>query len=180
MFAVVARTNVPAAAVLPTLAASIRQVDPDLGTVDETTMTERISTSPVAALRRSAAWLVAGFAALALLLGVIGLYGVMAYLVSQRTREIGVRMALGARRESVVGLIVREAGALAAAGIAAGLLCAVGVASLMRNLLFATPPWDAPTLAAVTVVLAAAALLASYVPAMRAAGVNPTEALRAE
>jgi predicted permease len=180
MFAVVARTNVPAAAVLSPLAASIRQLDPDLGTPDETTMTERISTSPVAALRRSAAWLVSGFAGVALLLGVTGLYGVLAYLVSQRTREIGVRMALGARRNSVVGLIVREAGALAAAGIAAGLLCAVGVASLMRNLLFATPPWDALTLSAVTVVLAAAALLASYVPARRAAGVNPTEALRAE
>jgi predicted permease len=180
IFAVVARTIVPPAAVLPALVASIRQLDQDLGTVDEATMIDRIGTSPIASLRRSAAWLVAGFAALALLLGVIGLYGVMAYLVSQRTREIGVRMALGAPRESVVGLIVREASGLAAAGIVAGLVCAVGVASLIRKLLFATPPWDVPTLAAVTAVLTVAALLASYVPAKRAAGVNPIEALRVE
>ena len=178
--ALVARTHVPAASVLPGLGASIRRLDADLGVLEETTMDERIVDSPAAYLRRSAAWLVAGFAALALLLGVVGLYGVMAYLVSQRTREIGVRMALGARRESVHRLIVWEAGALAAAGIVAGLLGAVGIATLLRPLLFATPPWHVPTLALVSVTLLAAALLASYVPARRAAGVDPIEALRAD
>ena len=121
-----------------------------------------------------------GFAALALLLGIIGLYGVIAYSVSQRTREIGVRMALGAQSGSVYQLILKEAGWLTIAGIVAGLLSSVGAAVLMRNMLFGTPPWDVPTLAAVAVVLAIAALLASYIPARRAASVNPVDALRAE
>jgi predicted permease len=178
--ALVARTLVPPESVLPALAASVRRLDADLGVVGETTIEARIADSPAAYLRRSAAWLVGGFAAVALVLGVVGLYGVMAYLVSQRTREIGVRMALGARRESVHRLIVREAGALAGAGIVAGLLGAVGIATLLRRLLFATPPWHVPTLVVVSATLAVAALLASYLPARRAAGVDPIEALRAE
>jgi ABC-type antimicrobial peptide transport system permease subunit len=117
---------------------------------------------------------------MALLLGVVGLYGVIAYSVSQRTKEIGVRMALGAQRSSVYQLILKEAGRLMAVGIAAGTVCSVIAASLMRRLLFGTAPWDAGTLAGVAAVLAASALLASYIPARRAASVNPVEALRAE
>jgi len=132
-------------------------------------MSERINNSPAAYLHRSSAWLVAGFAALALLLGGIGLYGVSAYSVSQRTREIGVRMALGAQPRSVYRLVLKEAAWLTGIGIVAGLLCSLGGASLMRKLLFGTPPWDVPTLAAVAVVLVISALLASYIPARRAA-----------
>ena len=117
---------------------------------------------------------------LALLLGVVGLYGVISYSVSQRTREIGVRMALGAERSSVSQLILREAIRLAVAGIATGLLCAVGVASMMRTLLFGVQSWDAATLATVAVVLGLSALVASYLPARRAAGVDPMVALRYE
>jgi ABC-type antimicrobial peptide transport system permease subunit len=123
---------------------------------------------------------VGGFAALAFLLGVVGLYGVIAYSVSQRTREIGVRMALGAQRGSVYKLVLREAGVLALLGVGLGLLCSVGAATLMRKLLFATAAWDATTLASVALLLVAAAMLASYIPAHRAASVNPVEALRAE
>jgi macrolide transport system ATP-binding/permease protein len=123
---------------------------------------------------------VGGFAAIALLLGVVGLYGVIAYSVSQRTREIGVRIALGAQRRSVYQLILKEAGGLAAAGIVIGLACSVGAASLIRKLLFGTPPWDIPTLVAVAIVLGMSALLASYIPARRAASLDPIEALRAE
>jgi ABC-type antimicrobial peptide transport system permease subunit len=104
----------------------------------------------------------------------------VAYSVSQRTREIGVRMALGAQPSSVYGLILREAAWLAAVGIAIGLACSIAAAALIRGLLFGVEPWDVPTLAAVAVVLGIAALGASYIPARRAALVDPVEALRAE
>ena len=137
--------------------------------------------SPTAYIHRSAAALVGGFAALALLLGVVGLYGVIAYSVSQRTREIGVRMALGAQRASVYQLILKEAGWLTGFGIAAGLACSVGAATLMRGLLFGVSSWDAVTLAAVAGLLATSSLLATLIfPAHRAAQVNPSEALRYE
>src|SRR5262249_38119514 len=109
-----------------------------------------------------------------------GLYGVVAYSVSQRTREIGVRMALGARRGSVYGLILKEAARLTAFGIGAGAFLAVLGASLMRDLLFGVRTWDLPTFGVVSLLLGISALLASYIPARRAASVNPTEALRSE
>ena len=112
-------------------------------------MTERVNNAPTVYLRRSSTWLVGGFAAVALLLGVVGLYGVIAYSVSQRTREIGVRIALGAQRGTVYRLILKEAGVLALAGIVIGIGCAILAASLMRKLLFGTPPWDITTLVCV-------------------------------
>jgi ABC-type antimicrobial peptide transport system permease subunit len=123
---------------------------------------------------------VGGFAAIALLLSLVGLYGVIAYSVSQRTKEIGVRMALGAQRSSVYQLILKEAGCLMVFGMLAGAVCSVITASMMRKLLFGTDPWDAETLAAVAAVLATSAMLASYIPARRAASVDPVEALRSE
>jgi macrolide transport system ATP-binding/permease protein len=117
---------------------------------------------------------------MAFVLSVVGLYGVIAYSVSQRTREIGVRMALGAQRSAVYALVMRQAAVLTAIGLTFGLACAVGASMLMKKLLFGVEAWDAATLFAVAVVLAAAALAASYLPAHRAASVNPTEALRAE
>ena len=143
-------------------------------------MNERIHNSETAYLHRSAAWLVGGFAALALLLSVVGLYGVIAYSVRQRTREIGVRMALGAQRARIYQLILQEAGRLIGIGVAAGLVGAVAAGMLMRSLLFGVRYWDLPTLAMVAVVLSVAALVATYIPARGAASVNPVEALRAE
>jgi predicted permease len=179
-FSLVVRTSQTEQSLFRTLIASIRQIDPDIVTSPGATMSEMIEDSPSAYLHRSSAWLVGGFAALALLMGVVGLYGVVAYSVSQRTREIGVRMALGAQRSTVYRLILKEAGWLTAVGIVVGLLCSLAAAALMRKLLFGIQSWDVPTLAAVAAVLAVAALVASYIPARRAASVNPLDALRAE
>jgi macrolide transport system ATP-binding/permease protein len=179
-FSIIARTAQAPQSVLTTLDSVIRQIDPGLGTVGEATMEQRIHDSSSAYLHRSSAWIVGGFAALALLLSVVGLYGVIAYSVSQRTREIGVRMALGAQRGSVYQLILKEAGWLAALGIALGLVCSVAAATLMRTLLFGTAATDVPTLIAVAVVLAVSALVASYIPARKATRVDPVVALRHE
>ena len=177
---VVARTSQAEQSVLPAMVATVHRIDPDLGTMGEATMTQRINLSPSAYLHRSSAWLVGGFAVLALLLGVVGLYGVVAYSVSRRTREIGVRMALGAERKAVYRLILKEAGWLTVLGIVAGLLCSIAAASLMQKLLFGIRSWDLPTLVVVAAVLAVSALIGSYIPARRAASVNPVEALRVE
>ncbi len=176
----VVRTSQAEKSVLPALSSTVHQIDHGIGVLDEATMLQRINESQTAYLHRSSAWLVGGFAALALLLGVVGLYGVIAYSVSQRTREIGVRMALGAQQSSVYRMILKEAGRLTGIGIVAGLVCSVVVATLMQKLLFGVRSWDMSTLTAVALLLGAAALLASYFPARRAASVNPVEALRAE
>jgi macrolide transport system ATP-binding/permease protein len=179
-FYAVVRTSQDERSLLPTLVSAVRQVDPALGTLEEMSMNDKISDSPAAYLHRSSAWLVGGFAGLALVLGVVGLYGVIAYSVSQRTREIGVRMALGAQRTSVYQLVLSEAGRLTAIGIALGLAGAIAGAMLMRGLLFGVSSWDVPTLAGVAILLGASALLASYIPARRAARVDPIVALRCE
>jgi macrolide transport system ATP-binding/permease protein len=179
-FAVAVRTAQDERTLLPVLVSTLRQIDPNLGVYGEITMTDQIDSTQSALLHRYSTWLVGGFAAMALVLGVVGLYGVIAYSVSQRTREFGVRMALGAQRSAVYRLVLNEAGRLIALGVVVGLACAVGAATLMRKVLFGVQAWDAGTLAVVALVLASAALLASYFPARRAASVSPTDALRAE
>ncbi|MGA2579744.1 MAG: ABC transporter permease [Bryobacteraceae bacterium] len=179
-FSLIVRASNGEQALLPTLAAAIRRIDPGIATFDPRTMRGIIDNTPAAYLHRCSAWLVGGFAFLALLLGTAGLYGVIAYSVSTRTREIGVRMALGAQRGTVYRLILKEAGWLIAAGIAIGLGCSVAAATLLRDLLFGVRSADPEILMGVAVVLGVAALLASYIPARRAASVNPVDALRAE
>jgi predicted permease len=179
LFLVVRTAQAPAPMMAP-LARAIHQVDPGVGVRNEFVMEDRINDSPAAFLNRSSAWLVGGFAVAALLLGAIGLYGVVAYSVSRRTREIGVRMALGAQPGAVYRLVLGQAGFVAAVGIVVGAGCSIVAARLLRGLLFGVQSWDAPTLIGVALALGICAVLASYLPARRATSVNPVEALRAE
>jgi macrolide transport system ATP-binding/permease protein len=176
----VVRTAQSEAAMLPALVGTLHQIDPNLGISGEETMNEAIDATATAVLHRATAWMVGGFAFIALALGVVGLYGVIAFSVSQRTREIGVRMALGAQRGAVYGMVLWQAGWLTAIGLAIGLAGAVGSSLLMRNLLFGVAAYDGATLTGVAALLGITALAASYLPARRAASVNPVEALRTE
>jgi ABC-type antimicrobial peptide transport system permease subunit len=179
-FAVLVRTSQDERTLLPALTSTIHEIDPGMAVYAPLTMQQKIHDAPSTYLHRSAAWIVGGFAVMALLLGVVGLYGVIAYSVSQRTREIGVRMALGAERSSVYRLILTEASRFIAVGVGIGLGSSVAAAMLIRSLLFGVKAWDISTLVAVAAVLAGSAFLASYLPARRAASVNPVDALHAE
>jgi macrolide transport system ATP-binding/permease protein len=178
--AILIRTSRPETQIFRQAAEAIHQLDPFITVSAGQSMTERINQSPSSYLHRSAAWLVGIFASVAVLLGTVGLYGVVAYSVGQRTREIGVRIAIGAQRSTLYRLILGEAGRLTGIGVVLGLLASLGAARLLRSMLFHVGPWDFPTFMAVAVVLAVCAVLASFVPARRAASINPVEALRAE
>jgi putative ABC transport system permease protein len=140
---------------------------------------EQIAAESVAE-RRFRALLIGSFSVLALLLGMLGIYGVMSFTVSQRTQEIGIRMALGARGEDVARMVVRQALRLTAIGLIFGLAGAFVVTRLISSLLFAVQPTDPPTFFIACLLLVAAAILASYLPARRAMNVDPAVALRAE
>jgi len=124
--------------------------------------------------------LLASFALLALVLAVVGIFGVMSYAVTQQTREIGIRIALGADRAAVVGMVLGHAMMLAGTGLAIGLATALALARTMSTMLFELSPTDPLTFGAVTVLLGMVALLSSYLPARRATRVDPVVALRAE
>jgi macrolide transport system ATP-binding/permease protein len=177
---VIVRASGDENAALSGLTSTIRQIEPNTVMRYAATLTERINNTQSAYLRRSSAVLIGGFAALALLLSVVGLYGVVAYSVSQRTREIGVRIALGADRGSVCQLVLKEALTLTVIGMTIGLGCSLGAATFIRSLLFGVGTWDIETFATVAVVLGLSATRASFIPARHAASVNPVEALRAE
>ena len=179
-FSIVVRTSESERALLPELRAAIHVIDPEIATDYAMPMTDLINDSQSAYLHRSSAWIVGGFAALALVLSIVGLYGVIAYLVSQRTREVGIRMALGANRALIYQLILQEAVWLTLSGVVIGLACSVASAALMHGLLFGVQSWDPSILGSVAIVLGTAAVVASFIPARRAVLVNPVEALRAE
>jgi predicted permease len=179
-FSVIARTSPAEHTILPALAALVHEIDPGISTFAPRTMNDIVTQSQPAYLRRSSAALVGAFAVMAWLLGVIGLYGTVAYSVSQRTREIGIRMALGAQRSAVQRLIVGEAATVTMVGLAIGVGIAIGAATWMRGLLFGVTSWDVPTIAAAVAALGASAIAASHIPARRAARIDPNLALRAE
>ena len=120
------------------------------------------------------------FGFLAALLAALGLYGVMAYMVVQRTKEIGIRMAIGAKRVDVVGMILREAGILTAVGLVLGTTLALGSAQVVKSLLYGLTPRDPLTMALAVITLTAVAALASFLPAYRASRLDPLRALRYE
>ena len=120
------------------------------------------------------------FAGAALLISIAGIYGLLAYNVSQRTRDIGLRMALGATRSNVIQMVLRQAVLLLAIGVAIGIVAAVSAGSVLRSFLYGVVPYDATTIVGVCVLLLACGLLASYIPARRASRIDPIKALRWE
>jgi len=173
----VVRTTGDPAPLIGSVRQAIREVDPAIPVFAVFTMAERIADQT--AQSRFTTWVMGAFAAIALVLSAIGIYGVMSYLVAQRTREVGIRMALGATSREIVRLIVGRGARLIGAGILIGIAGSVALERLMGALIFQASILDAATAAAVAV-LGAVALLACYVPALRAARVDPLVALRAE
>jgi predicted permease len=172
------RTTGDAAALAPAIREAMRGIDPQLPAPDVLTMNG--ATSVVLLPQRVAASVTGIMGLLGLLLAAVGLYGVVAYSVSQRTREIGVRMALGASRANVLRLIVREGMQLVIIGTVIGLLVAFGATRVLTRFLFGVSPVDPLVFAAIPLALCAVALVASYLPARRAAATDPLAALRAE
>jgi macrolide transport system ATP-binding/permease protein len=156
-------------AALPSIASAINQLNHSVGVDQQISMTDHISDSKTAYFHRSAAYLISGFAVVALVLSVVGVYGVLAFSINRRTREIGVRIALRTRRGSVYRMVLQEAGWLAVMGILGGAACSMLVGSFLRGLLFGVHPWDLSVLAFVSIMLGFVALSAGYVPAHRAA-----------
>jgi putative ABC transport system permease protein len=175
---IVARSGIEPAVLGATIARAVHALDPELPVSRVRTMEEFQSAS--VAQPRFTALLLAGFALLAMSLALVGVYGVMAYAVSQRTREIGVRMALGAERPDVVWMVVRHGVKLAGLGIVIGLLGAAVSTRLLERLLFGVSATDPLTFVAAAVALGLASLAATCIPALRAARVAPVIALRCE
>jgi predicted permease len=179
-FNLIIRTQQKAEAVIDEVSSAIRQSDPDAITFSVQTMEDRIRRSPAAFLHRYPATLAGVFAGLALLLGSIGLYGLVSYSVSQRTQEIGIRMALGAQRSNVLLMVLLQGVRLIVPGVILGIGGGIATALLARSLLFQVSAWDPVIFAVVTVILAAVTLLASFFPARTATKVDPMVALRYE
>lgn len=172
------RTRTARAAITPSLRKAVQSVDRNLPLVDVRTQQEQIDQTLMT--ERVFADLTTGFGVLALVLACIGIYGLMAYSVARRTNEIGIRMALGARKEQVLRMVLGEAVWMTALGIAVGLAAALGLGRLIASQLYGLRSWDPLTLAATAGLLVLVTLAASWLPANRAAGVDPGQALRAE
>lgn len=176
--ALVARTSVDPSSLSKALQREVQAVDPELPVFSIKPMEEMMASAM--AQRQFSMMLFGVFAALALLLAAVGIYGVMAYTVAQRTHEVGIRIALGARTADVLKMVVGQATRLALIGVALGLTLAFALTRLMSSLLFGVSATDPLTFAALSVLLTGVALLASYIPARRATKVDPMIALRYE
>ena len=156
----------------------VRDDDPRLPILWFRTLDDQVNRS--LNTERMLAALSGSFGALALLLSLVGLYGVMSFVVTRRTREIGIRLALGATRASALRLVLRDAVTMIAAGVALALPCVAALGKLVQSQLFGVTATDPATIAAAAMVLAAGALAAAFIPAWRASNVSPTDALRLE
>ena len=179
MFSCVAlRTHTDPAAVIPSLRSALREVDPDLAVMDVRTLQDLVDTSLGSqTLAVRLLWIFAGSA---LLISIAGIYGLLAYNVSQRTRDLGVRMALGATRSNVIRLVLRQAVLLLAIGVTIGVVAAISAGGVLRSFLYGVVPYDTWTIVGVSVLLLACGLFASYIPARRASRIDPVKALRWE
>jgi ABC-type antimicrobial peptide transport system permease subunit len=175
MYLVVRASGDPGA-LAPAIRERIRQVDPDVPASGVQTMNARVSAS--VARPRLHTILLGAFAGLALLLAAVGIYGVMSDAAERRTREIGIRMAVGAGSPAILGLFLRQGLAMVLVGVAAGLLGAFALTRAMQTLLFEVSPTDPLVFAGITLVLATVALVAAWVPARRATRLDPLVALR--
>jgi ABC-type antimicrobial peptide transport system permease subunit len=156
----------------------LREFDPDLAVTDIRTMQDLVDRSLGSqTLAVRLLWIFAGSA---LLIALAGIYGLLAYNVSQRTRDIGLRMALGASRNNVVQMVLRQAVLLLVIGVGIGIVAAISVGNVLRSFLYGVVPYDAITIAGVCLLLLACGLIASYIPARRASRIDPIKALRWE
>jgi ABC-type antimicrobial peptide transport system permease subunit len=174
----VVRTALPPATVAAEIRAALKAVDPEWALSDVHTMGDLVSEA--SARRRFQTSLLTVFAAIALLLALVGLYGLMAYSVSRRTRELGLRMALGAQRIDVMLLILSKAALLLGLGLVSGLACSWIATRLLRAFLFGVGEHDPSTILFVCVLLAVCGSIAALIPARRAASIDPMQALRTE
>jgi len=172
------RTEVAPSSLLPSVRAVVRSIDPQLPIFRTRTMEEAVAAS--ISTQRLSATLMEGFSLIALFLAALGLYAVLAYSVTQRTREIGIRIALGSPRSRIFGLIVRQGIIMIALGILIGIALALGCGPLIQHLVYGVAPHDPKTIIGVSVLLLGVAILACWVPALRAIRVDPIVALRQE
>ena len=167
-------------AFMPTLRQTLREIDPDLPQLQMTPYVDLMDKSPDLWIVKLGATLFGAFGAIALLLAVVGVYGVKAYAVACRTREIGIRMALGAHQRDVFALIMRQGAMQTALAVGAGLLLSLAAGRVLAKILYQVSPTDPLALVTASLMLATAALLACFFPASRATRINPMTALRTE
>jgi ABC-type antimicrobial peptide transport system permease subunit len=167
-------------AMLGTIARVVRQVDDRLPVLRVATWRDHLNADLEASLYRAGAAVFSAFGGIALLLAVLGVYGVKSYIVSRRTREFGVRIAIGAHPRALLWQVLREGGRVTAYGIGVGLLLALGAGQVLQSILYGVNAVEPVILVAAPLILLVASLLASFVPALRATRVDPTVALRAE
>ncbi len=177
-FCVLVRTSLDPASLIPSVRGVLRQAEPSILIGDASTMQEFVGRETASS--RFTGWLMAMFAGMALLLAIIGIYGVMSYTVSHRTREIGLRMALGAGRPAVLKMVIGGGMALVAAGLALGTIAAFGLTRVIETLLYGVTATDPLSFAVAAVTLSSSALAACLIPASRASRIDPTIALRSD
>ncbi|HEX3111335.1 MAG TPA: FtsX-like permease family protein, partial [Thermoanaerobaculia bacterium] len=174
----IVRTTIPPEQMIATARALVKQMDPSIVFFAPKAMTTSVAES--LGPRRLATDVMAGFAALSLVLALLGVYAVMSYVVSQRTKEIGIRVALGAQRAEVAGMVLRDGATLAATGLAIGVVTLLGLAKLVQSLLFGVGVFDPVAIGSSVALLGGITALACYLPARRAVRVDPVVTLRSE